>query len=640
MAQALQKAVREFEAKNLPKALAMATQSLGRNRAEDPGLQALIGKIQFQLGRHREAADAFVQVAEHGANAAHMLKLAVSLYRAAGADAEVLRIGLSAVDLNPADADMAFSVAQVFFARGLLDEMLPLIPRLDKRRPAHMALIVNHYRFSGRDQALPGLLREALNQDPGNGFLQATAHMIAREHCDFATMEKHADLVADPGQPLVAAMREHEAVLSRLTWSDDEAINALPSPESAAAEATRPAPGTPRRAIGPADRKLRIGYLSNDFFQHATMTLLRDALECHDREKYDVTLFCHTPANSLHFQAAWPETLRNSIVRVEGLSDAEAAARIDDAGIDILVDLKGHTMGARLGIVNLSRAPIKATYIGFPGSVTGVDLDYAITDRIVTPDTSKPFYAEKLCRLPDSYQANSCNSRPLPAPASRADHGLPQDALVIASFNATHKINPRTLDTWLRVLKAVPQAIFWCMCPKAHAAENLLAELERRGIGRDRVVIAGMCVYHEHISRVALADLALDTWPYNGHTTTSDMLWAGLPVAAVTGNSFASRVSASLLHAAGLSDLVVDSHDAYVDLVVALAVDRDRREAIRRRIEAARFSAPLFDAERFARHLETAYDMMAARARAGLASDHIDVPALPPRQGGSQSGQT
>ncbi len=171
------------------------------------------------------------------------------------------------------------------------------------------------------------------------------------------------------------------------------------------------------------------------------------------------------------------------------------------------------------------------------------------------------------------------------------------------------------------------------MCPKAHAAENLLAELERRGIGRDRVVIAGMCVYPEHISRVALADLALDTWPYNGHTTTSDMLWAGLPVAAVTGNSFASRVSASLLHAAGLSDLVVDSHDAYVDLVVALAVDGT---VVRRSVVASRrhASAPLFDAERFARHLETAYDMMAARARAGLAPDHIDVPALPPRQGG------
>lgn len=630
---AFAQAVGEYQARNLDRALSIAGKSLGKRPAEDASLYALIGKINFELGRKREAADAFVGVAERGNNAAAMLKLAATLYRAVGADADVLRIGLSASELNAQDAELAFSIAEVFFAHGALEDMLPLLARLDRKRAAHMALIINHHRLSGRQAALSTILREALASDPRNAFLRAMLYTIAHETCDLALMAEQSAVMADPDHPLAAALLAHEASQSRFTWCDDDAVKVRPSPESQLAAQSRPGRGAGRRAIAAQGERLRIGYLSNDFFDHATMTLLRDSLERHDRDRFDITLLCHTPASVVKAQESWPAVLRDSVVRVADLSDDDAAAAIDTAGIDILVDLKGHTFGSRPGIVNRSRAPLKVTYLGFPGSVAGVDLDYAITDHVVTPDASQTIFAEKLCRLPESYQANGFATRPRPGPASRAEHGLPEGGFVFASFNATYKINPETVDLWARVLVAVPNAIFWCMCPNPHAAENLKAALEQRGVARGRVVIATTAPYAQHVSRVALADLALDTWPCNGHTTTSDMLWAGLPVLAKAGGSLASRVSESLIRAVGLQELIAADADDYVARAVALATDADKLADLRHRLDVARFTQPLFDGERFVRHLEAAYDMMAARARENLAPDHLDVPALPPRQG-------
>lgn len=624
-------AVRKYQARDLPGALLTAQKSLGRNGSENSGLHALMGKIQLELGRRREAADAFVQAAHGSANAANLLKLAVSLYIAVGADREVLLHGLHAVGLNPSDADFAFSVAEVLFANGCFRDMVPVLDHLDRRRDNHLALIINHYRLTGRQTELAALLHDALATFPGNAFIRSTAYVVAREICDTTIMAEHAALMANPDAPLARDMLAREAALARLAWSDNEAVNALPSIESAQLAPSLAAAPAARRPMSPPGSKLRIGYFSNDFFDHATMTLFREAMAYHDRERFEVSLFCYSPASNLHEQQAWPAHLRDAVVRVADLSDAQAAAMIDAAGIDILVDLKGHTLGARLAIVNHCRAPVKATYLGFPGSVVGVDLDYAITDRIVTPDSSQPFYHEKLCRLPESYQANSCEGRPLPEATTRAEHGLPDEAFVIASFNATHKINLQTIDLWSRVLMAVPHAIFWCMCPAEIAAANLAAALSERGVDRDRLVMAMTCPYPRHISRLPLADLAIDTWPYNGHTTTSDMLWAGLPVVALKGSSFASRVSESLLTAMGLPDLVASSPDAYVALVAQFANDRAALAGLRRRIDEARFTAPLFDAERFTRHLERAFETMAERARAGLAPDRIDVPALAPR---------
>ncbi|MBD3838634.1 MAG: hypothetical protein IE911_18455, partial [Brevundimonas sp.] len=272
-----------------------------------------------------------------------------------------------------------------------------------------------------------------------------------------------------------------------------------------------------RRPFSATGEKIRVGYLSNDFYCHPMMTLFLRTMASHDTERFELRLFSYTEPHAATKQEEWPEHLRRAVIPVGELSDAAAAACIDAERIDILVDLKGHTMGARLGIVNLCGAPVKATYLGYPGSVTGVDLDYAITDPVVTPDTSKPFYGEKLCRLPETYQANDWQARPLPAFMEREDAGLPEDAFVFGAFNAPYKITPRTLSLWAEVLRAVPDAVLWVLCPLPLARRNLLAALEALGVARHRVFFAERKAGAAHIDRLPLADLGLGRAGIDGH---------------------------------------------------------------------------------------------------------------------------
>lgn len=424
-----------------------------------------------------------------------------------------------------------------------------------------------------------------------------------------------------------------ENPLDNLSWCGDEALNAKLTriqngkaftPESRAARRAHPHTF--------AD-KIRIGYLSNDFSdQHATMRLFQGVILKHDREKFDISLFCYTENEVIGtdkgLRAQYP-----GIVPIGHLSDEQAAAAIRDRGTDILVDLKGHTKGARIDLINRGGAPIQAAYLGFPGSGTGIDCDYVISDLIVTPDGSREHYHEKLCRLPESYQANDDTHRLLPPAISRKDAGLPEDAIVFASFNAARKITPLTARLWTRILKAVEGSVLWIMCDNEFSRSNFITYMRDAGIEPGRIIFAKSLPYDRHVARLQAADIGLDTFPYNGHTTTSDKLWAGLPVPTMKGSNFASRVSESLLTALGLPELVAPDAKSYVDLCVRLATGAEERAAIRERLAANRFTAPLFDTERFTRHLETAFTMMVERAKDGLGPDHIDVPALPPRTG-------
>jgi len=376
----------------------------------------------------------------------------------------------------------------------------------------------------------------------------------------------------------------------------------------------RPLPARPRQ---PAGRRLHIGYLSNDFFAHATATLIAQVLESHDRERFEISLLSHSSDDG----SALRQRLALACDRFEEvgqLSLADMALRIRELGVDILVDLKGHTAGSRMAALAYRPAPVQVAWLGFPGTCGMDEVDYIIGDPVVTPLEHAPWYSEKIAQMPHCYQPND-GLRPRPEPATRAELGLPEDALVLLSANQVYKLNPAVFDVWMEILRRRPEAVLWQLSGGDAPDAELRGEAERRGVDPARLIFMPKVGLNAHLQRLAAADLALDSWPCNGHTTTSDVLWAGVPVVALRGESFAGRVSESLLGAVGLPELVCEAPAAYAELACALAGDPERRLRLRQQLLAARDASPLFDAPRFARDLEALYGRMWDRQVAGRA---------------------
>lgn len=593
----------------------------------------LLAKVLSKLGFKQEAARAYQLAGEAGGSRAEdYLTEAMKLYFANGNEDEALSIGLPLLEKAKTDADIAFIIASIFLKRGekailgLFKAPLTLSTNRLHNALAFKLLTAEITDLQDRD-ALTNLFRN----NPKNTTLRSAYLVYAREANDFAEVEKHD---RDIQKALKAGQTDFlaaEAPYYHATWCGDERLNHIagahlrPFPPSLT-EARRSAPHS-------WGERIRIGYVSADFWDdHATMKLLKAVLTAHDRKRFDVTLFCHT--NSAH--AARDKDIRETwgrIVEIGDLTDEQAAEVIRRENIDILVDLKGHTLESRVSIFNQAAAPVQVGWLGFPGTTVNVDLDYVIGDPYVLPDASKAFYYEKYCRLPETYQPNDPYGRPRPEPVSRRTVGLPEDAFVFASFNANRKISLQTVNFWIDILRQTPESLLWLMCDRPDARTNLLAKFKSAGIDPKRIIICPKVRYQDHVNRVPLADIGLDTYPYNGHTTTSEQLWTGLPVLTFKGTNFASRVSESLLNAIGVPELVAAGPEDYVQEAVALYNNRDKIAAYRKTLEDNRFQMPLFDAERFCLHLEKGYEMMADRAKRGLAPDHIDVPALPARTG-------
>lgn len=423
-----------------------------------------------------------------------------------------------------------------------------------------------------------------------------------------------------------------ESLLNHIAWCGDEAMNQ---------RVARMDNGTPytqqsreRRKNQPHiyGKKPRIGYLSNDLSDaHATIKLMQGMFDYHDCGALDFTFFCYTSEALIAGDFDFRRRHASRIVQIGHLSTQQAHDLIRSHGIDILVDLKGHTLGAWIDLVNSGPAPIQVAYIGFPGSGNGIDCDYILSDAIVTPPSSQRFYHEKFCLLPESYQPNDNLHRSYPPPHSRADLGLPEDRFIFSSCNTIRKITPETFDLWINILKRTGNSLLWMMGERAQANDNFLESVKRAGVDPDRVMFMEKVTYNNHLARIAAADLGLDTFPCNGHTTTSDVLWAGLPVLTKKGTNFSSRVSESLLNALGVPELVADDDNAFVEMAVRLAENGVEIQSIRQKINANRCMAPLFDSERSARHVEKAFSMMIERARQGLQPDHLQILAIAPR---------
>ncbi len=383
------------------------------------------------------------------------------------------------------------------------------------------------------------------------------------------------------------------------------------------------APLPVRRDGGPRDR-LRIGYLSADYHEHATAALIAELIERHDRCRVEVIGYSYGPDDG----GPMRHRLRAAFDRFVDLSahsHPAAAARIREDAVDILVDLKGHTQKARPEIAAHRPAPVQAQWLGYPGTMGGSFIDYVIGDPLVTPLDRQPFYAERIAQLPLCYQPND-RRRPIGPPPTRAACGLPERGVVFCCFNAAYKITPALFDLWCRLLSAEPESVLWLLDSHPETAANLRREAVRRGVAPDRLVFAPRLPPAEHLARYRLADLFLDTTPVGAHTTASDALWAGLPVLTVPGEGFASRVGASLLRAAGLPELAVGSLADYEATALRLARDPEGRARLKARLAAERHRAPLFDTDRLARALERAYATMWGIHAAGEPPRAFTVP--------------
>ncbi len=370
--------------------------------------------------------------------------------------------------------------------------------------------------------------------------------------------------------------------------------------------------------------KIRIGYFSPDFYDHALSVLMVGLFEAHDRTQFETFAFSYgaTIADPMR------ERLRGAFdhfVDVASKNHADVVAIARSQGIEIAVDLAGHTAGARTGIFAKRAAPVQVSYMGYPGTMAAPYIDYIVGDGTVIPAAGFAFYDEKVALLPESFQPND-RLRPVPDKTfGRAELGLPPAGFVFCSFNSSHKITPQVFESWMRILRAVEGSTLWLLGDAPLLVENLRREAAVRGVTGDRIVFAKRMAAADHLARQSAADLFLDTYPYNAGTTASDALWMGLPILTRPGASYVSRMGVSLLKAVDLPELITATPSEYEALAVALASEPARLAGIKAKLARNRMTTSLFDTVRTTRHLEDAYVQMVMRYDADLAPVHITV---------------
>jgi protein O-GlcNAc transferase len=411
------------------------------------------------------------------------------------------------------------------------------------------------------------------------------------------------------------------------------AFTALPSTPAEQLRCARLWTATRHPAVHGRDRarprygheRIHLAYLSADFRDHPVAHLTAGLFARHDRSRFEtfgISLRVDRPSQMRERQ----RTSFDRFLDVHAMSDQAVAELLRDLEIDIAIDLTGITEGGRPNIFAHRPVPVQVNYLGYPGTLGQDYCDYIIADRFIIPEDRRADFAERVVYLPDTFMVNDAD-RPISAVApTRAEAGLPERGFVFCCFNNSYKITPDIYDVWMRLLKAVEGSVLWLSTSNASACDNLRREAERRGVCGERLVFAPkLALIEDHLARHRVADLFVDTLHYNAHATAADALWTGLPVVTCAGTTFASRVAGSLLRAVGLPELVAASVGDYEELALALAREPERLAAVRQRLARNRLVCPLFDTDRFTRHLEAAYATMMERQRAGLPPDHIRI---------------
>jgi len=556
-----------------------------------------IGVVLKEQRRIDEALEYFQRAVQVNPNAAAVYYSMGAAFKEKGDLQAALHCYQKTVQLSSDSAEVYVNMGNIFNAQGKLDEAISCYRKVLQINP----------QFFGAHSVLLRLLESACD------WQEVKILRSRLDELNNISLAKGERAYEMPLINLAGCADPRQNATIAKSWS-----NHISKTVSSRSSPFLFSDGTIRKS------KIRLGYLSADFRDHAVAHLMVGLFSLHNRDEFEVFSYSYGPDDESYYRKTI-EQASDRFIDLRLLGDEDAAKRIYDDEVHILIDLMGHTKGSKLAICAYRPAPVQVTYLGYPGGTGAEFFDYMITDKIITPEEHGSFYSENLVYMPHSYQANDRLQRIADKAWVREDVGLPDKGFVFCSFSQPFKIEPVMFDVWMNILRQVPGSVLWLLCKNMTAEENLKRAAESRRISAERLVFAKKLPKSEHLARQKHADLVLDTRIYNGHTTSSDALWAGVPVITLQGTHFASRVSASLLNAVGLPELITHSLKEYEELAVRLASSRSELQAIRDRLAKNRFTEPLFDTPRFAKNLEKAYKEMWKIFLAGEKPRRIEV---------------
>ncbi|MBX3665159.1 MAG: tetratricopeptide repeat protein [Burkholderiales bacterium] len=582
----------EAAARQLEQALALAP--------AHPHAHGGLGRLRLMQGRHAEARRHFEAALAALPGLPAALEGLGAVSRLQGRHAEAAHWYGLLLEQDPGDAAAWSQRADSLLQIGRLDEVATAAERalaLDPARAQAYAVLAQHKIVLGELGPAVELLEQGVERTNDAALLGLLTHQ-SRHICDWARWQRNWARLAprlagdeDCGSPFSLLCEDIDAA-QLLDYTRRWARRRFGTPAAPAPAPRRLEPGT----------RLRIGYLSADFQEHPAAYLITEMLERHDRSRFEIFAYSYGPASSGIMRRRIVAAV-DHFIDIAWDTDDAAVTRIRRDGIDILIDLKGYTVADRLEIMAQRPSPLQMTWLGYPGT-TGTDfIDGLIADPQIVRPGEENSCSEQVLRMPHCYQPTD-RRRVIAEPLARRDYGLPETAPVFCCFNQTFKITPEVFAVWMRLLAALPGSVLWLVDANRWATANLRAAAQAAGIDPQRLVFAPRQPLAEHLARYRVADLALDSFPYTSHTTASDALWCGCPLVALRGDTFPARVSASILAAAGLPDLVADTLHDYEQKILGLTGNRGALEEVRARVQAAREQSPLFDTEAFTRDFE------------------------------------
>lgn len=581
---------------------------------ETAGTHVNLGVTLNHLGRYEEAEASLRRAAEIDPGSAEAHSNLGGVLKTLRRREDALASLRAALRIKPHLAETHNILGTLFLDLGRFEpaaasfrEALRIDPRLAR---AHNNLGTALKRLKRYAEAIASY-RRAFEIDPEHADSFSQWANLQRQVCDWSSYE-------ETSRNLIARVQEGRLTVnpfSFLSVSDDPQVQ-LRCAQVYARRQFGSHNGAVTQMAARDDKRIRVAYVCANFREHATANHTAELFEMHDREQFEIVGISIGPDDESPIRQRLIEAF-DDFIDVQGLSDRAIAETIAARKVHIAVDLMGHTTNSRPQVFAYRPAPVQVNYVAFPGTL-GVDfIDYILVDPYVVPFDQQPFFSERLVHLPDCYWINDRKLEIAKRTPARAEAGLPEEGFVFCCFNNTYKITPELFDIWMRLLKAVPGSVLWLLGDNRLAEENLRREARARDVDPDRLVFAPRADLADHLARHRLADLFLDTLPYNAHTTARDALWPGLPLLTCPGRAFASRVAGSILHAIRLPELIADTLEDYEARALKLATDPEALNSVREKLAKHRLTTPFFASARSCRHMESAYQTMFETWRAG-----------------------